>query len=58
MVELIIVGTLILITLYTWVRGASRLKSTPPDYQEKELFNWSARQKEWDDDKTHTEGGI
>lgn len=58
MVGLVIIGILTLIVSYAWVRGISNMKNQHPDYQGKEFLNWDGKHDGWDDNKTHTEGGI
>ena len=51
MVGLIIIGVLVLLVSYAWVKGISNMKKNHPDYKGEDFLNW-------DDDKNHTEGGF
>lgn len=58
MVGLIIIGILTLTVSYAWAKGISDMKKQHPDYQGKEFLNWDGKHDDWDDNKTHTEGGF
>jgi len=51
MVGLIILGILVLVVSYAWVKGISDMKEKHPEYKGEDFLNW-------DDDKSHTEGGF
>jgi len=49
MVGLIIIGVLVLIVSYAWVKGISNMKEKHPEYKGEDFL------ADWDDDKVHTE---
>lgn len=52
--KLISIGICLLITIpiaILWVRGIDNMKEKHPDYKGEDFLDW-------DDNKTHTEGGI
>lgn len=58
MVGLIIIGVLTLIVSYAWASAIINMKENHSDYKGEEFLNWDRKNDDWDDNKTHTEGGI
>jgi hypothetical protein len=58
MVGLIIIGVLVLIVSYAWVKGISNMKEKHPDYKGEDFLNWDGKYPDWDDNKTHSEGDF
>lgn len=49
MVGLIIIGVLVLIVSYAWVKGINNMNKKHPNYKGEDFL------ADWDDDKVHTE---
>lgn len=58
MVGLIIIGILTLIVSYAWTKAITDMHEKHPDYKGHDFLNWDGKHDDWDDNKTHTEGGI
>ncbi len=52
------------IVSYFWVRGIDNMNKHYPNYKGEDFLNWGGEtapqedNKEWDDNKVHTEGGT
>lgn len=66
MSHLIAIGLILLIVTpiaFLWVRGIDYMHKNHPDYKGDDFLNWGNedvpwKDKDWDDNKAHTEGSL